>query len=90
MNYQNSRRPPPARKADDDLASEPPTKALDPRFNQDLPPLQADLPAENVLAVVDGLRFDGLVEASNLAARCAKETRRSAQQRDRRGARLHG
>jgi hypothetical protein len=43
-----------------------------------------------VLEVIDGLRFDALIEASNIAAMCAKQTRRAAQQRDRRGARLHG
>jgi hypothetical protein len=90
MGLQNGARPPPARKADDDPANEPPTKALDPRFNQDGPPSQPDIPAETVLTVIDGLRYAALIEASNLAALHAKQTRRAAQQRDRLGARLHG
>jgi hypothetical protein len=50
----------------------------------------ADTPAETILTVIDGLRFDALIEASNLAALHAKQTRRAAQQRDRRSARVHG
>jgi hypothetical protein len=91
MNYQDLRRPPPARKVGDGPQIEQlPGQLSASRFNQDVPPPQADLPAETVLEVIDGLRFDALVEASNLAAAHAKQTRRAAQQRDRRGARLHG
>lgn len=67
MNWQGWRRPPPARKADDDLANEPPTKALDLRFNQDCPTSQADIPAETVLDVVDELQFACAIEAADLA-----------------------
>ena len=68
MNYQDSRRPPPALKADDGPQIEQlPGQLSASRFNQDVPPPQADLPAENVLEVIDGMRFDALVEAANIA-----------------------
>ena len=100
MNYQDIRRPPPARKADDDLANEPPTKALDPRFNQGCPTSQADIPAENEIAalkqaaptaahIVDELAFEFLAEAASSAIQHTNQTIKACDDRNRRAAKMH-